>query len=196
MDLGKKMKILWKNAKNTAKTAPRGAVFAQFDEKGLAEFAPGGANGIQSFLSCGFAVGQKYFSRNGLPSYRVRTGALRCAVEASSTAPHPRPRSSLPKTNPPICFGEERQRRERAFPLAGEANDTELAATWRTRARNAAQAPPCRKTSFSTDTAKTAPRGAVFAMLGARRTDARPGAAASLRVSQWQNCMHQIYFLK
>ena len=46
------------------------------------------------------------------------------------------------------------------------------------------------------NTAKTAPRGAVFAMLGARRTDARPGAAASLRVSQWQNCMHQIYFLK
>ena len=60
---------------------------------------------------------------------------------ASGTAPYPLPRSSLPKTNPRICFGEERQRRERAFPLAGEANDTELAATWRTRARNAAQAP-------------------------------------------------------
>ncbi len=79
---------------------------------------------------------------------RLRRGAKILLAEwialssaASGTAPYPLPRSSLPKTNPRICFGEERQRRERAFPLAGEANDTELAATWRTRARNAAQAP-------------------------------------------------------
>ena len=86
--------------------------------------------------SLGFVSGMRVRARS-IPQPRWR-----------APASHPRPRSSLPKTNRRICFGEERQRRERAFPLAGEANDTELAATWQTRASRAAQAPPVEKRVF------------------------------------------------
>ena len=83
--------------------------------------------------SLGFVSGIRMRARS-IPQPRIR-----------APAPYPLPRSSFPKTNPRIFFGEERQRRERAFPLAGEANDTELAATWRTRAIHGAQSPPVEK---------------------------------------------------